>query len=116
MPDSPYKGEIDSALKKEAELIIKKIPSNSKVIALCVEGKELSSEDFAENIKEISALGQGLCFIIGSSYGINEEIKRNADLRLSVSKMTFPHKLFRVMLLEQLYRAFMINADSQYHK
>ncbi len=116
LPENPSAGEIDGALKKEAEQIIKKIPKNSRVIALCVEGKEKSSEDFASYIDEVSNLGQGICFIIGSSYGLSEEVKRLANLRLSLSIMTFPHKLFRVMLLEQIYRGFMINQGSKYHK
>ncbi len=116
LPEKPSKGEIDLALKKESELISKKIPSNTKIIALCVEGKKLSSEKLAEEIKNTSALGNGFCFIIGSSYGLSNEIKQKADIKLSMSEMTFPHKLFRVMLLEQLYRGFMINQGSAYHK
>ncbi len=116
LPDIPSSGEIENALKKEANQIIKKIPQNAKVIALCVEGKEMPSEKLAAQIDEISAIGQGICFIIGSSYGLSNEVKKMADLRLSLSQMTFPHKLFRVMLLEQLYRGFMINQGSQYHK
>ncbi len=116
LPDTPSTGEIENALKKEADQIIKKIPQNAKVIALCVEGKEMPSEKLAAQIDEISAIGQGICFIIGSSYGLSNEVKKMADLRLSLSQMTFPHKLFRVMLLEQLYRGFMINQGSQYHK
>lgn len=116
LPDNPSTGEIENALKKEADQIIKKIPQNAKVIALCVEGKEMPSEKLAAQIDEISAMGQGICFIIGSSYGLSNDVKKMADLRLSLSKMTFPHKLFRVMLLEQLYRGFMINQGSQYHK
>ena len=116
LPDTPSSGEIENALKKEADQIIKKIPQNAKVIALCVEGKEMPSEKLAAQIDEISAIGQGICFIIGSSYGLSNEVKKMADLRLSLSQMTFPHKLFRVMLLEQLYRGFMINQGSQYHK
>ena len=116
LPENPSAGEIENALKKEADQIIKKIPQNAKVIALCVEGKEMPSEKFAAQINEISAIGQGICFIIGSSYGLSKDVKKMADLRLSLSQMTFPHKLFRVMLLEQLYRGFMINQGSQYHK
>jgi 23S rRNA (pseudouridine1915-N3)-methyltransferase len=116
LPENPSAGEIENALKKEADQIIKKIPQNAKVIALCVEGKEMPSEKFAAQINEISAIGQGICFIIGSSYGLSNDVKKMADLRLSLSQMTFPHKLFRVMLLEQLYRGFMINQGSQYHK
>ena len=116
LPDNPSTGEIENALTKEADQIIKKIPQNAKVIALCVEGKEMPSEKLAAKIDEISAMGQGICFIIGSSYGLSNDVKKMADLRLSLSQMTFPHKLFRVMLLEQLYRGFMINQGSQYHK
>ncbi len=116
LPEKPSKSEIDNALKKEAELILKKISGNMTVFALCVEGKQLSSEEFAKKINSVSNLGGGLCFIIGSSYGLDPKIKSLADFRLSVSEMTFPHKLFRVMLLEQLYRGFMINQGSQYHK
>ncbi len=116
LSETPSKAEIDSALKKEAELIIKKIPERATVFALCVEGKQMSSEKLAEKISDISSFGQGLCFIIGSSYGLSIDIKNRADFRLSMSEMTFPHKLFRVMLLEQLYRGFMINQGSPYHK
>ena len=116
LSDKPSRSEIENALKNEAEQIRKRIPKNSKVISLCVEGKSLSSEEFADEIQNISDLGKGLCFIIGSSYGISSEIKKESDLRLSLSEMTFPHKLFRIMLLEQIYRGFMINAGSTYHK
>ena len=116
LPETPSKSEIDSVLKKEAELIIKKIPDRATVFALCVEGKQMPSEKLAEKISDISSLGQTMCFIIGSSYGLSSDIKTRADFRLSMSEMTFPHKLFRVMLLEQLYRGFMINQGSAYHK
>ena len=116
LPEKPSLGEIENALKTEAAQINKKIPQNSLVIALCVEGKQMSSEKLAEKIKEVSAVGRGLCFIIGSSHGLADEVKKNSDLRLSLSEMTFPHKLFRVMLLEQIYRGFMINSGSEYHK
>ncbi len=116
LPEKPSQGEIDNALKKEAEQILKKIPQNSKVYALCVEGSQLSSEKFAEDLKNLNDIGKGLCFIIGSSYGLSKVVKKQADFRLSLSEMTFPHKLFRVMLLEQIYRGFMINKGSKYHK
>ena len=116
LPEKPSLGEIENALKNEAEQINKKIPQNSLVISLCVEGKQMSSEKLAETIKEASAVGRGLCFIIGSSHGLADEVKKNSDLRLSLSEMTFPHKLFRVMLIEQIYRGFMINSGSEYHK
>ena len=116
MPDSPSNAQIENALLSEAKLIESKIPDNYFLTALCVEGKELSSEMFAKKIKEKCNMGQNLCFVIGSSFGLSDKIKQKADLRLSVSKMTFPHQLFRIILLEQIYRAFKINEGSTYHK
>ena len=116
LSDNPSDLQIDSALKKEAEQILSKIPEKTFKIALCVEGKQLSSEAFAEKLESLKTSGQGVCFIIGSSYGLNEIIKQKADLRLSLSAMTFPHQLFRVILLEQIYRGFKINEGSTYHK
>lgn len=114
--DNPSKSQIDAALEREAEIILKKIPQDSFACALCVEGKELSSEQLAERINSLSAMGKNITFIIGSSYGLSERVKKACDLRLSMSQMTFPHQLFRVMLLEQVYRAFKINEGSTYHK
>ncbi len=114
--ENPSKAQIDSALKKEAEQILSKIPDNTYKIALCVEGKKLSSESFAEKIETLKNDGKGICFIIGSSYGLDDSVKQKADLKLSLSDMTFPHQLFRVMLLEQIYRGFKINEGSTYHK
>ena len=116
LPDNPSHLQIDAALSKEAEMIIKKIPKNCDVYPLCVEGRQLSSEEFAEKIDALSNEGRGIALIIGSSYGLSEEVKALAKNRLSLSKMTFPHQLFRVMLLEQVYRAFKINEGSTYHK
>ena len=116
LPDSPSKSQIDAALLKEAEMIIKKIPKNCDVYPLCVEGKQLSSEEFAEKVDDLSQQGRGIVFIIGSSYGLSETVKATAKMRFSLSKMTFPPQLFRVMLLEQVYRAFKINEGSTYHK
>lgn len=116
LPENPSATQIDNALKTEAEMIEKKIPKDFFVSALCVEGKAISSEEFAERISNLSAFGKNICFIIGSSYGLSQSIKEKADLRLSLSKMTFPHQLFRIMLLEQIYRCFMINEGSTYHK
>jgi len=114
--DKPSLSEIDSALSKEAEIVLKKIPQNTDVYTLCVEGKPLSSEKFAENIAVSQNMGKNITFIIGSSYGLSEKIKALSKLKLSFSQMTFPHQLFRVMLLEQVYRAFKINEGSTYHK
>lgn len=116
LSDNPSYSEINSALENEAESIIKNIPNGSRVITMCVEGKALSSEEFAENIKNYSNCGEKLTFIIGSSYGLADKIKKISDKKLSVSAMTFPHQLFRIMLLEQLYRAFKICEGSTYHK
>ncbi len=116
LPEKPSQSEIDVALQKEAELIEKRIPENSVLIPFCVEGKELSSETFAEFVEDNTNSGKNMCFIIGSSYGLSDKIKQKAAIKLSLSKMTFPHQLFRVMCLEQIYRAFKINEGGSYHK
>jgi len=121
LPDSPNEAQIAAGLEKEAELILKKIPPNALGYALCVEGKQLSSEELAAELgAELGAAalsGSGkICFIIGGSHGLAERVKAAANARLSMSKMTFPHRLARIMLLEQIYRAFMINAGTAYHK
>lgn len=108
--------EIEKALSKEAQLISSKIPVGSTVFAMCVEGKPLSSEAFAQKIKDCCDMGKSITFIIGSSYGLSKNVKSAADVKMSVSEMTFPHRLFRVMLLEQIYRGFKINEGSKYHK
>jgi 23S rRNA (pseudouridine1915-N3)-methyltransferase len=117
LSDNPSSQEIDNALEKEAEEIKKKIPNNSFTFALCIEGKPQSSEAFAQTIKKAAVSGKSnITFIIGSSYGLSPSIKALADNRLSFSPMTFPHQLMRVMLLEQIYRAFQINNNGKYHK
>lgn len=117
LSDNPSQTEIENALQKEAEEIKKKIPNNSYTFALCIEGKEKSSEGFAKIINDAAVSGKSnITFIIGSSFGLSPEIKALADNRLSFSPMTFPHQLMRVMLLEQIYRAFQINNNGKYHK
>ncbi len=117
LSDNPSEKEIQNALKKEAELIKGKMLPNAFVISMCIEGKEISSKALAEKIEETGVSGQnGIVFIIGSSFGLSEEIKRESDMRLSMSPMTFPHKLARIMLLEQIYRAFSISRGGKYHK
>ena len=117
LSDNPSAGEIERALSTEAEMIKKKIPENSLVTAMCIEGKQLSSEELSDFNSERIARGTGtLVYIIGSSYGLHSDIKAMAGLKLSFSKMTFPHQLFRIMLLEQVYRAFKIEEGSSYHK
>ena len=117
LSDNPSQTEIENALLKEAEEIKKKIPNNSFVFSLCIEGKEKSSEGFARAISEAALNGKSnIVFIIGSSFGLAPEIKQLSDFKLSFSPMTFPHQLMRVMLLEQVYRAFQINNNGKYHK
>ncbi len=117
LPDNPSLSQIENALSAEAALIEKKIPQNAEVFALCIEGRQLSSEELSQKIMEVADFGTGnIVFIIGSSYGLSEKIKGLSKVRLSMSKMTFPHKLARVMLLEQIYRAFMISSGGEYHK
>ena len=102
------------SLEEEAGLILK--AAKGRIVALCIEGKKFSSEGFAEYIKELTDTGSECTFIIGSSCGLSDDIKRRADIKLSFSDMTFPHQLMRVILLEQIYRAFMINGGGEYHK
>lgn len=117
LSDNPSQTEIENALSKEAEEIKKKIPNNSYVFSLCIEGKEKSSESFAKAINDAAINGKSnIVFIIGSSFGLSPEIKKLSDFKLSFSPMTFPHQLMRVMLLEQIYRAFQINNNGKYHK
>ena len=117
LPDNPSAAEIAAALEKEAGEILRAIPADAYVTALCVEGRQLPSEGMAELIAGRENSGKPkLCFVIGGSYGLSETVKQRADLRLSMSKMTFPHHLARVMLAEQLYRGFKIREGSRYHK
>lgn len=116
LSDNPSQSEIDTALLKEAETIEKRIPDGSIVTALCVEGKSNTSEQLAEFVEKNTNEGKNMCFIIGSSFGLSDTVKQKSNLKLSLSAMTFPHQLFRVMLLEQIYRAFKINEGSTYHK
>ena len=115
--DNPSDKEINAALDKESEEILSAVPADSYVVALCVEGKELPSEAMGQLIAQRENSGKPkLCFIIGGSYGLSPRVKARADLKLSMSRMTFPHHLARVMLIEQLYRGFKINEGSRYHK
>lgn len=117
LSENPSAGEIERALLAEAEMIKRKLPEGALITALCIEGKQLSSEELsAFNAERISRGTGTLVYIIGSSHGLHPDIKATADLKLSFSKMTFPHQLFRVMLLEQIYRAFKIEEGGSYHK
>ena len=114
---SPSDKEIAAALDKEAADIERALGKDAYVIAMCVEGIQLKSEDLAQRISSLAVAGRGrICFVIGGSYGISPRIKQRADMRLSMSEMTFPHHLARVMLAEQIYRAFKISEGSKYHK
>lgn len=116
LSENPSDREVETALEKEAEMIFRQIPQNAFTCALCVEGKQMPSEDFAKLFDRNISQGKNMCFIIGSSFGLHDSVKKRADMRLSVSEMTFPHQLFRVMLCEQIYRAFKICEGSRYHK
>ena len=115
--DAPSEGEIAAALAKEADAIEEKLPKGGALVALCVEGKSLSSEELAEALSRYASQGASqVTFLIGGSFGLAERVKARADLRLSMSPMTFPHHLARVMLLEQIYRAYQIQSGTRYHK
>ncbi len=117
LPENPSRKELDEALKKECALIEKRVPPRSVLVAMCIEGEQKSSGELAGLIQSWAGSGNGsLCFVTGGSFGLSEDIKRRAQLRLSMSRMTFPHHLARVMLCEQLYRAFTIIEGSRYHK
>ncbi len=117
LPDRPSEGQIEAALRKESDLIRAKIPQGAAVIAMCIEGKTMSSEQLAETFGEMTLSGTSrIAILIGGSCGLDAALKREARLRLSMSPMTFPHHLARVMVLEQVYRALNIQAGGKYHK
>ena len=116
-PDNPTEHEINLILDREAERILQKIPKGAKVISLCVEGKQMTSEKFADLISRSTVEGTSrLVFVIGGSMGLADKVKNMSDLRLSFSEMTFPHMLMRVVLAEQIYRGFTIISGKTYHK
>lgn len=117
LPEDPSPAEIAAGLEKEAEEIFSKIPKGAWFCVFTPEGKELSSEALAQKLAQVKLSGKSsLCFLIGSSFGMAPRVKERADFRLSMSPMTFPHHLARIMVLEQLYRAEAIQAGSRYHK
>lgn len=117
LSDDPSTAEISAALEKEAETVLQKIPKGAWFCALTPEGKMLTSDALAEKLQDIKLSGKSsACFFIGSSFGMSPKLKEMADFKLSMSPMTFPHHLARVMVLEQLYRAEAIQAGSKYHK
>ncbi len=114
--DQQTQAQIDKTLMKEGEKILSKIGKSDYCIAMCIEGKNISSQELSEKLSQISLTHGTVDFIIGGSWGLSSEVKNRADFKLSVSKMTFPHQLFRVMLSEQIYRAFTISSGAKYHK
>lgn len=116
VPENPSQGEINTALDKEADAILAAIPRRAYVIALCVEGQQRSSEQLAALLESAMSRSSELCLVIGSSHGLSPRVKQAADYRLSVSALTFPHQLMRVLLLETVYRSLSILHGSKYHK
>ena len=117
LPENLSAAEIAQTLHKEGDRLLAALPAKSYKIALCVEGTELSSEAFSEKLSVAAVSGYSeFTFVIGSSFGMDERVKRVADFRLSVSRMTFPHRLMRVILLEQIYRAMNLLSGGKYHK
>lgn len=117
IPQNPSLAECNKVIEAEGEQILKKINKDSYIIALCVEGKSLTSEEFAQKFSKITLAGKSsITFIIGGSLGLSESIKKLSDFKLSFSSFTFPHQLMRLILTEQIYRAFKINSNEEYHK
>lgn len=117
LPEDPSPAEIQRALRAEGAAIREKLPKGGAVVALCIEGKPCSSEELSRRMADFGIQGRTqVAFIIGGSFGLDEDVKKQADWRLSISPMTFPHHLARVMLLEQIYRACQIAEGTKYHK
>lgn len=117
MPDTPSDSQIASVLADEGKRILSKIPATAHVIALCIEGSMISSEDFGQYLDKITVNGNShIVLVIGGSWGLSPEVKKRADFKLSLSCMTFTHQIARMLILEQLYRAFQINHKGKYHK
>jgi len=114
--DDPSEAQIKAVIEAESDRIMSKIGRGDYVIAMCVEGKTLSSEELSQRIQSVQLGSSTIDFIIGGSWGLSESLKARSDLKLSMGRMTFPHQLCRVMLLEQIYRAFQISRGTKYHK
>ena len=114
--DDPSTAEIGRVISAESERIMQKLGKGDYVIAMCVEGRNISSEELSAKLEDISMRSSTVDLIIGGSWGLSDELKSRADFKLSMGKMTFPHQLCRVMLLEQVYRAFQISKGTKYHK
>lgn len=117
LPDNPSEAIIQKGLHAEGKELLKKIPQGSFVVPLCIEGKMIDSKGLAEKLQEVALAGKSqIVFIIGGSFGLSKEVKQRGDFKLSMSPMTFPHQLARIMLLEQVYRALSIQNHTKYHK
>ena len=117
LPENPSPAEIQKALETEAEAVREKLPRGGAIIAMCIEGKTCSSEEMARRLNDYAVQGKTqLTLLIGGSVGLHQSLKEQADWRLSMSPMTFPHHMARVMLLEQIYRAYQIQQGTRYHK
>lgn len=117
LPDHPSAAQIAATVEAEGKRLLDQIPRDCAVIPLCIEGKEMDSPALAARIEKLAVEGTShLVFIIGGSWGLSDAVKGRAVLRLSMSPMTFPHQLARVMVLEQVYRAFQISSGGKYHK
>lgn len=114
--DDPSDAQIKHTITAESERIMQKLGKGDYVIAMCVEGRNISSEKLSQKLEDVSMTHSTVDLIIGGSWGLSDELKARADWELSMGKMTFPHQLCRVMLLEQLYRAFQISKGTKYHK
>lgn len=114
--DDPSAAEIGRVISAESERIMQKLGRGDYVIAMCVEGRNISSEELSAKLEDISMHSSTVDLIIGGSWGLSDKLKSRADFKLSMGKMTFPHQLCRVMLLEQVYRAFQISKGTKYHK
>ena len=116
LSDNPSEKQITQALESEGDKIISALPSKAYKIALCVEGKQFTSEEFAKKLEDVATEYGEVCLIVGSSYGLSEKVKNMCDMRLSVSKMTLTHQMLRVWLLEIIYRCLSITKGGKYHK
>ena len=117
LPEEPSPAQIQQALDAEAAAITAKLPKGGALVALCIEGAPCSSEEMSRKMQQLAVSGKTqLTFLIGGSVGLDEDLKRQADWRLSMSPMTFPHHMARIMLLEQIYRAYQIAGGTKYHK
>lgn len=116
IPQDPSDAEIQKSLTEEAKMILAAIPDRAYKIIMCVEGKQFSSEELSERIDKAFSVSSEIVFVIGSSHGLHDSVKNIADIKLSVSKLTFPHQLMRPILLEAVYRCMTIIKGTKYHK